>query len=150
MQANAIRCALTLIWPFDFAFSLIRFKERNLRRQPHQSLLCGQSLIVVGVSHEGSGGTKWAWEANAIRCALTLMSELDFAFSLIRLHERNLWRNPHQSFLCEYRLFGNNVSHEGPIGPISGVDSIGGENCLPMVAPTSNSPMVGAIHANFS
>ena len=94
LQANAIRCALTLIWPFDFAFSLIRFKERNLLRQPHQSILCGQSLIVVGVSHEGSGGTKWTGEANAIWCALTLMSELDFAFSLVRLHERNPWSNP--------------------------------------------------------
>ena len=78
------------------------------------------------------------------------MSELDFAFSLIRLHERKSWRNPHQFFLCGYRLFGNDVSHEGPIGPISGVDSNGGENRLPKVAPASNSPMVGAIHANFS
>ena len=35
-----------------------------------------------------------------------------FAFSLIRLHERNSWRNPHQSLLCGYRLFGNDISHK--------------------------------------
>ena len=49
---------------------------------------------MVYVIHEGSGGTKWVGEANAIRRALTLMSELDFAFSLVRLHERNPWSNP--------------------------------------------------------
>ena len=58
----------------------------------------------IEVGHEGSGGTKWAGEANAIRCALTLMSELDFAFSLISLHERNPWRNPLKFLLIAFQL----------------------------------------------
>ena len=37
---------------------------------------------VVGL--RGSGVTKWVLEANAARCALTLVSKCAFAFSLIR------------------------------------------------------------------
>ena len=37
-----------------------------------------------------------------------------FAFSLIRLHEGNLRRYPLQLLLCGYRVFGIDVSHEGP------------------------------------